>query len=458
MRLQGGDMLNHKLIRILASTGFCSALICSTQVQAEDLMAIWKVAEKNDTKYLSAYHKLRADQEIINLSRADLLPTISFQYEHKETSQTINESDNAVFYGSSADYPTDRYGLTLTQSIFDYSRWQRYDQSKISASRAEVEYKLSKQQLLLRLSESYFLVLERSDQLQAIEAEKKAMLKHFEVSEKKHKTGLVRTVDLQDASARYLNALSKEIELQSRLTDSRYALRESLGSMPGNLARLRSDVKLEMPVPSDPEEWVRLAAKNNPELQALNLSLNEADKEIKALRGGHYPTLDLLLTHGNEAKEGSPFGGTSDIDTTEVTVQLNVPLYSGGKTSAKVRQAIEKRNSVLEDRNDKQRMVERSTHDAYHRISEAIVQIGALEKSLQAQESRLKSKSAGYRSGQNSLVEVLDVEQDFSDARQALIKARYDYVLNVLRLKFAVGALQEEDLSAINNWLTNDQS
>ncbi len=421
-------------------------------------MAIWKVAEKNDTKYLSAYHKLRADQEIINLSRADLLPTISFQYEHKETSQTINESDNAVFYGSSADYPTDRYGLTLTQSIFDYSRWQRYDQSKISASRAEVEYKLSKQQLLLRLSESYFLVLERSDQLQAIEAEKKAMLKHFEVSEKKHKTGLVRTVDLQDASARYLNALSKEIELQSRLTDSRYALRESLGSMPGNLARLRSDVKLEMPVPSDPEEWVRLAAKNNPELQALNLSLNEADKEIKALRGGHYPTLDLLLTHGNEAKEGSPFGGTSDIDTTEVTVQLNVPLYSGGKTSAKVRQAIEKRNSVLEDRNDKQRMVERSTHDAYHRISEAIVQIGALEKSLQAQESRLKSKSAGYRSGQNSLVEVLDVEQDFSDARQALIKARYDYVLNVLRLKFAVGALQEEDLSAINNWLTNDQS
>ncbi len=451
-------MLNHKLIRILASTGFCSALICSTQVQAEDLMAIWKVAEKNDTKYLSAYHKLRADQEIINLSRADLLPTISFQYEHKETSQTINESDNAVFYGSSADYPTDRYGLTLTQSIFDYSRWQRYDQSKISASRAEVEYKLSKQQLLLRLSESYFLVLERSDQLQAIEAEKKAMLKHFEVSEKKHKTGLVRTVDLQDASARYLNALSKEIELQSRLTDSRYALRESLGSMPGNLARLRSDVKLEMPVPSDPEEWVRLAAKNNPELQALNLSLNEADKEIKALRGGHYPTLDLLLTHGNEAKEGSPFGGTSDIDTTEVTVQLNVPLYSGGKTSAKVRQAIEKRNSVLEDRNDKQRMVERSTHDAYHRISEAIVQIGALEKSLQAQESRLKSKSAGYRSGQNSLVEVLDVEQDFSDARQALIKARYDYVLNVLRLKFAVGALQEEDLSAINNWLTNDQS
>ncbi|MBR9886781.1 MAG: TolC family outer membrane protein [Oceanospirillales bacterium] len=451
-------MFNKKLIRVLTNTGFCSVLFCSAQAQADDLMDVWKVAEENDTKYLSAYHKFRSGQEIINLSRADLLPTISLQYEHKETSKTINESDNAVFYGNSADYPTDSYGLTLTQSIFDYSRWQRYDQSKISANRAEVEYKLSKQQLLLRLSESYFLVLERSDQLQAIEAEKTAMFKHYEVSEKKHKTGLVRTVDLQDASARYLNALSKEIELQSRLMDSRYALRESLGSMPGELSRLRSDIQLEMPVPSDPEEWVRLAAKNNPELHALNLTLNEADKEIKALRGGHYPTLDLVLTHGNVVVEGSPFGGSSDIDTTEMAIQFNLPLYSGGKASAKIRQAMEKRNSVLEDRNDKRRAVERSAHDAYHRINEAIVQVSALEKSLQAQESRLKSKSAGYRSGQNSLVEVLDVEQDLSDARQALIKARYDYVLNVLRLKFAVGALQEEDLSAINNWLTNDQS
>lgn len=451
-------MVNNKLIHVLARVGVCSVLLGTAQVQAEDLMDIWKVAEENDTKYLSAYYKFRSDQEIIDLSRADLLPTISLQYEHKQTSKTINESDNAVFYGNSADYPTSSYGLTLTQSIFDYSRWQRFDQSKITANRAEVEYKLSKQQLLLRLSESYFLVLERSDQLQAIEAEKKAMLKHYEVSEKKHKTGLLRTVDLQDATARYLNALSKEVELQSRLMDSRYALRESLGSMPGELSRLRTDIELEMPTPADPEEWVKLAAKNNPELHALNLSLKEADKGIKALRGGHYPTLDLVLTHGNVVVEGSPFGGSSDIDTTEMTVQLNVPLYSGGKTSAKLRQAIERRSSVLEDRNDKQRAVERSASDAYYRINEAIIQVGALEKSLQSQESRLKSKSAGYRSGQNSLVEVLDVEQDLSDARQALIKARYDYVLNVLRLKFAVGALEEEDLAAINNWLTNDNS
>lgn len=426
--------------------------------KADDLMDLWRIAEVQDTKYLSAYHKYRADEEIINLSRADLLPTLSFQYEHKITDQTINESDNAVFDSGEAKYPTDSFGLTLTQSIFDYSRWQRFAQSKISANRAAVEYSLSKQELLLRLSESYFLVLERGDQLEAIAAEKKAMHKHYETSEKKNKIGLVRKVDVQDARARYLNALSKEVELQSRLMDSRFALRESLGVMPNELSKLRTDIELEMPVPADPERWVELAAKNNPELHILNLSLKEADKEIKALRGGHFPTLDLVYTNGNTVTEGSVYGGGSDVDTAELMIQLNVPLYSGGKTSARLRQAIEKRNSVFEDRNDKQRSIERSAHDAYHRISEAIVQIDALEQSVQAQESRLKAKSAGYRSGQNSLIEILDVEQDLSDARQTLIKARYDYVLNVLRLKYTAGGLQEADLAAINSWLMNENS
>lgn len=425
---------------------------------ADNLMDLWKIAERQDSKYLFAYHRYRSDQEILELSRADLLPTVSVQYESKVTDQVVNESDNQVFNGGASKYPTKSYGLTVTQSLFDYSRWQRYERSKIIVNRAEVDYNLSKQQLLLRLSENYFLVLERGDQLQAVKAEKKALLKHYETADKKHAIGLSRLVDVEDARARYLNALSKEIELQSRLMDSRYALRESLGSMPGELSKLRTDITLEMPVPSDPEKWVKLAAKNNPELHLLNLSLKAADKDINIMRGGHYPTLDLTYTTGNTLTEGSVYGGGSDVDSATVVIRLNMPLYSGGKTSSQLRQAIEQRDGVREERNDKQRSVERSAHEAYYRISEAIVQIDALEQSLRAQESRLKATAAGYRSGQNSLIEVLNVEQNLSDAKQSLIKSRYDYVLNVLRLKFSAGGLQEEDLEAMNSWLIVDNS
>lgn len=420
---------------------------------AADLMDLWKIAEQQDAKYLSAKHIYLANKEGIKQSRALLLPNLAYQYERKETNQTINDSDNAVYDSGSARYPTTTSGLTLTQSVFDYSRWQRYVQSKISVDKAEVEYSLAKQQLLLRLAESYFLVLERGDQLETVQTEKSAMSKHLMFAERKLESGLGRSVDAEDARARYLNALSKEVEMQSWLMDSRYALREVLGIIPAELSALRTDIEMQAPVPNSPEEWISTAVQHNLELQAMNLALEVSKKEITAQTGGHFPTIDLLYSYDNTDTDGSVFGGGSDVDTADFVLQLNVPLFSGGMTSSKVRQAAQKHFSIIEDLKDKRRTVERSAQDAYHRINTAIVQVGALEQSVMAQEHMLQTKSSGYRSGRNSILEVLDVQQDLSQAQQALTKARYDYVLNILRLKFTAGDLQEDDLASVNGWL-----
>lgn len=450
---------NRRQPRAGGVTASCILLVLSAvslqQASAEDLMDLWAIAETSDSKYLSAKHRYLADKEGVIQSRAQLLPTLSYQYEDKSTDQDINDSDNAVFTSGSDKYDTTTSGLTLTQSIFDYSRWQRYAQSKISVDKAELEYSLARQELLLRLAESYFLVLERGDQLETVLAEKNAMRQHLIFSEKKLESGLGRRVDVDDARARYLNALSKEFELQSRLIDSRYGLREVLGDIPEKLSVLQPNIELQPPIPNDPEEWIVMSAQHNLELQALNLTLQVAQRELNALRGEHYPTLDLVYTDNNVDTDGSVFGGGSDVDSAEVVLQLNIPLYAGGLTSSKVRQAAEKRYSVMEDINDKRRSVEREAQDAFYRIQTAIVQIGALDQSVTAQERLLQTKSAGYRTGKNNIFEVLDVQQDLSQAQQALTKARYDYVLNILRLKFAAGDLQEDDLVAVNAWLTD---
>jgi outer membrane protein len=426
-----------------------------TPVHAEDLLQLWKIAEQNDAKYQAARHKYLADQELSVISRADLLPDISFQYEYKETDQTVNRSDNDIFASGSDKYPTDTYGIRLTQSVFDYSRWQRYAGAQVSTDLAKVELDQATQDLMLRLSENYFLVLERGDQLDTIQSEKTAMQKHLETSEKKLKSGLGRRVDVEDARARYLNALSKEAELQSGLLDSRYQLREVLGMIPDELSALQETIVLEMPKPADPQEWVEMSVQRNLDLLVKNLELSVADKEIRALRGGHFPTVDLLLSLNNVDTEGSVFGGGSDVDTTEVMLQFNVPIYSGGETSARLRQGLENRNTVLQERNDTQRSVERSAHDAFYRINSAIIQIEALEQSVRAQQRLVNSRDAGYRAGQDSLVGVLDAQRDLSLAQQALTKARYDYVLNVLRLKATAGDLQLDDLALVNSWLVN---
>lgn len=433
--------------------GLLLLIVSAQTAQAEDLLELWPVAVAQDGEYQSARHRYLGDQESINQSRALLLPDLSLQYESKTTDQSINDSDNDVFDSGDDKYDTTTTGITLTQSIFDYSRWQRYSQSKITVNKAEVEFNLARQQLLLRLAESYFLVLERGDQLETVFTEKTAMQKHLELSERKLKAGLGRRVDVEDARARYLNALSKEVELQSRLEDSRYGLREVIGSIPRKLLTLRPNIELRPPIPNDVEEWITQASQYNLELRALSLSVQVAQKEINALRGEHYPTLDLVYRDVNTDTEGSVYGGGSDVDSADLMLQLNIPLYSGGATSSKVRQAAEKRYGLMAEINDKRRSVEREAQDAFNRIRTSIVQIDAMDQSVRAQESLLQSKSRGYRSGKNSILEVLDAQQDLSRARQALTKARYDYVLNILRLKFAAGDLQEEDLAAVNAWL-----
>lgn len=442
-------------VRVSLSTLFLSVLLSGNAAYAApvDLMALWQQAQIEDGEYLAAKHRFLANQEGRIQARAELLPTLSFQYEYKETDQTINDSDNTVYGSGSADYPTETMGITLTQSIFDYGRWQRYSQSKASVSRAEAEFELAEQQLMLRLSESYFLVLERQDQLQTVQDEKAAMSKHLTYAEKKLRSGLGRRVDVEDAQARYLNALAKEVELQSRLMDAKYALREVVGMVPSELVPLGDNVPLEAPAPASATEWVSLAVEYNLELQAKMFALQEAEKEVKALRSGHYPTLDLVYANRNTDTDGSIYGGGSDVDTSELSLQLNVPIYAGGGVSSRVRQSLEKQSMAQEELKDQQRMVERSAHDAYYRITAAIVQIGALEQSVVAQERMLQSKSSGYRTGKNSILEVLDAQQDLSTARQALTKAKYDYVLNILRLKYSAGGLLPEDLRAVNAWL-----
>ncbi len=445
-------LLPLKSIRLITISAM---MLCAVPMAlAEDLIGLWEIAKANDAKFLSAEHKYLSDKEVVTQSRADLLPSLAFQYEYKKTHQSINQSDNAVFDSGSDTFPTKTRGFTITQSIFDYARWARYAQSELSSDKALLEYSLAKQQLLLRLAESYFLVLERSDQLETVQAEKAAMQKHLDASKKKHKSGLGRRVDVEDALARYLNALSKEVELQSRLLDSQYALREVLGMMPASLARLGTDMDLSHPEPAIAEDWAAMSAKFNLELQAMDLALQVAEKEVTVLESAHAPTLDLLYTTNNVRTKGSVFGGGSDIDNEEITLQLNMPLFSGGKTTSKIRQAEEKRESAFHDRNDKRRSIERSAHEAYNRISTAIVQVEALAQSVNAQQRLLDSKTSGYQVGQNSMLEILDVEQDLSSAQQALTKSRYDYVLNVLRLKFAAGDLQESDLASVNAWLT----
>ncbi len=419
-----------------------------------NLLDVVEKARQHDASYLAATHKFSADSETYRQARSRLLPTLSFQYEKRTTDQSIIRADNSVFATGNDKFDTTTEGLTLKQPLFDWELWSRFQQSKSTISRAESELMKAEQDLLLRAAEGYFLVLEVDDQLTTIKDEKDALKQHFEMAASKKKAGLGRSVDVDSAEARYLESLAREAELNSQLVDTRYALAEIIGTVPDTLDFLSEAVVYQPPEPVDSDTWVKSAGDLNPAILALKHALDEARQEVRARKSGHYPTLNFTYTDGKRETGGSLFGGGNELKTKEMVFTVDVPIFQGMYISSRVEQAVQDEFRAEEELTRVQRENERSVRDSFHKTTASIVRVDALQRSVEAQGRTLVMKERGYASGRFNLLEVLDAQKDLSAATQSHTKAKYDFVLNTLRLKHAAGQLSVKDIAAINSWLT----
>lgn len=444
--------------KYLFFTSFLLQLLFIQQTYATDLMQVIELAQKQDSAYQSAFHKANSDKETYTQARSRFMPTVSYQYSDITTDQEVYDSGNFLSPKGSDSFGSVDQGITINQPVFDLEIWNRFQKSKNTVNRAEAEFNQAQQELYLRTSEAYFLVLEREDQLDTIRDEKSALLEHFEMAKHKRKAGLGRSVDVDSAEARYLESVAKEIELESRLDDSVYALAEIIGSVKRDLMRLTENITYQMPKPSHVQTWVDRANASNPAIKAKEEALLEATYEVDARKNKHYPTLNLTYTNGKVDTEESIFSERSNVDSERIVLRLDVPIFQGFYVSSQVKQGYSDRYRAQEDLRGLQRENERQVRDAFRRINASINQVKALTRSAEAQERMLHLKTKGYNAGRYSLIEVLDAQKDFSNQKQARTKARYDYVLNIIRLKAAAGILTEQDITRINTWLTVSQA
>ena len=425
----------------------------ATSVTAENLEDVYQQALKSDPVYLSGIHRFDAGQELYYQARAGLLPTVSLFGSRTKSKQKIVSSDNQVFAEGSTSYPTTEYTLSITQSVYSYSNWARLRQSEARTEQAEAEYIALQQDLMLRTAERYFAVLALLEDAGYIQSEKKAVADLYQLVQAKRRDGLARETDFLDAQARSLQVEAREVEIQSRLRDALQFLSETTGVVPIKMAQLGKALVLKRPDPLNQEDWLKVALEHNPELQVRSAAVEAAREDVKAQKGGHYPTVDLELRHNNRDTEGTLFGGGSEVKTNDIVVSLNIPIYSGGLTSSKVREAGSQLSQAMEELELERRAVKRKTFAAYDGILTDIAKLQALEKSVQSYELAAESKRLGYESGLSTSLSILDAESDLFQARSEYARARYGYVLNTLRLKRAVGVLTPEDLTQVNQML-----
>ena len=118
------------------------------------------------------------------------------------------------------------------------------------------------------------------------------------------------------------------------------------------------------------------------------------------------------------------------------------------------REAIQKHHAEREELIRISRKIKRETEKGFRGIINAIERVKAREKEVAAQDAVLKLKRAGYRANLFTSLIVLDSERDLYSAKRDLAKARYEYIINSLRLKAIAGVFSEADLIDLNRWLT----
>lgn len=446
----GGSVAGQRSFPVLI---LIALLFLAKPAGATSIMDVYRQAITNDPTFQSYQFRTLVATEGKRQALAALLPSIVATAGYVHKSQDIVSSDNEVYDAGSSDYGTTTYAVTLTQPLFNWGAYVGWKQAEVVRARSELEYVLAGQELITRVADLYFQALAAGDRLEYAMVEQASVEKHFELAQSRLDMGLIPITDLHDAKARLAATEAQTIEARNRFADALQALSEITGGLVETLVPLGPNVRFKGAEPADMDAWLRGAVEGNPAIELGRKAVEVAELEVSRQNSGHYPTLNLVTSFDNEDTEDSLFGGSSEVETYKVGVQFSVPLYQGGEVASKVRSARHEVSIARQDLIRQERSVDRNTRSAFLGVDSSLKRVEALAQSVEANRLALQAKQEGFMSGLFTSLAVLDAERDLALVSIDYAQARYDYILNSLRLRQAVGALAEKDLQDLENWL-----
>ena len=463
--------MNSILYRLITVAGLLA--LAQPGSAQEDLMNVYQRALQNDPLIREAEAIYLASLEARPQARSSLLPQFSFNIsattsDSKDPTPTTNfqtGQPSLAVISSQTERDSTSFSLNLNQTIFDKSQFVTLRQADKRVLRAETDYQLAKQDLIIRVAESYFEVLAAEDTLSAEQAAREAIGRQLEQAQRRFEVGLIAITDVQESQSGYDLSVATEISAQRILASAREFLREIVNAYVTELAGPAEQIPLLSPQPDDVDAWVRVSMDQNLALNSSRIAADIASDDIDLQRGSRLPTLRLSGSYSESDSDTirSTFFADPSFDTVNpstsapegynLSLNFVVPLYTGGFNNSRIQQAVYQHRATLETLERVARQTERQTRDAYLGVISEISRVRALRQAVQSSEIALQATEAGFQVGTRTTVDVLISQNTLARARTNFARSRYDYILNVLGLQQAAGSLSVDDLDQINGWL-----
>lgn len=450
---------------------FISTLTAPGLAGAASLLEVYQQALQSDPLIHEAEARRMATLEALPQARGLLLPQLNAGGSWTQGSSSglrsfSQEVSPGVieFITVSTDSDSESFGWNaeLRQTIFRWDQWVGLRQAGKRAAKGQVDFESAQQDLIVRVVTRYFEVLGAEDRLTSIHADRQAIARQLEQAKQRFDVGLIAITDVQESQAAYDQSVANEIQAKRELATARYFLREITGEYLSTLSAPGENFPLISPNPADEASWIDLAMSQNLSLVSSRFDEEIARDEISFRRTGHYPTVDLVASYNTSDGDITNvfLGGfqlpdfPTDNTQDSIGIQFSVPLFQGGTTSSRVREAVYLHRASREQLQRIARETERQTRDAYLGVLSEISRVNALAQAVKSSRTALEATQAGFDVGTRTIVDVLNSQRALYTAITNFYQSRYTYIGNVLRLKLAAGNLQVQDLEQIDRFLS----
>ncbi|MGE5339746.1 MAG: TolC family outer membrane protein, partial [Gemmatimonadota bacterium] len=395
-----------------------------------------------------------ATQEEIPKARAGLLPQVSLAGTFTRNDLELRAPN--LFGQISTNhfsYPSEVYAAQLRQPLFRYSSYAQLSYARAQAGAATAQQSNERQQLAVKVAESYFSVLLGLEQVRLAVAERAAYEATLASAERSFQAGAGTLTDIADARARRDQANAKIIEARNALAKVRRQLEAKIGESVGLIADLDPTVlPLVPPAPDSSDEWVARAYATSAEIEAAQKNLELARADVLRQKGQHLPTVDVIGAYQKASNETTSSLNQRSLSSF-IGVQVSIPVYSGGGVQASVRQALDRQEKAEDQLEALKRDVSVRVREQFDNVVQGIESVRAYEQTLRSAEEAHRATQKGIQAGTRTSVDLLNAEAKIFDARQALAQARLIYVLSRLRLLAFAGSLTDDEVGHVNAWL-----
>lgn len=420
-----------------------------SSVQAMSLLDAYEAALQHDPIYRSAYHENEAGQQAEAIGLASLLPNLAITHSQSKSTGTITNNQNHT--SSSGNFDSQISSLTLRQPLINLEAVASYRMGKAQADSSRAKFTGRSQQLVVRLVEAYVETLLAQDHVKIAEAQLNALEELKRVNERMLIKGEGTTTDVLETQSKHAIAQAKAIEARDELESAQLKLGAIVGQKITQLDRLSHAFTTRSIQLQDYDEWHAMALERNAEIVTQRHAVTSGKEEVRKNFAGHAPRVDLVASLSKNNR-GSFVTRNQDAELATIGVEVNFPLYAGGRVNALTAQAkanYARAEADLDAMTDKVLVELKKQHNL---LKSGVKKIESLELAVKSAELLVAATEKSIRGGIRINLNLLEAQQQLYTAQRDLSQARYDYLLAYLRLQLAAGTLVLDDLRNIASY------